>query len=225
MNLILFGAPGAGKGTQAVELAKRFNLIHISTGEIFRDAIAEHSEMGEIANSYISKGNLVPDDITVKIVKERLAQEDCKNGFILDGFPRTLPQAECLDQICLELNISIDHVIDIEVNEDELIRRLSGRRVCKTCGASYHIDFNPSKVENVCDKCNGELYTRKDDEKESVAVRLKTYKSSTMPLIYYYVNKGILVEINGQQEINDVLNEIVEKIGEKLKYDNNKNDS
>ena len=216
MNLILFGAPGAGKGTQAVELAKRFNLIHISTGEIFRDAIAEHSEMGEIANSYISKGNLVPDDITVKIVKERLAQEDCKNGFILDGFPRTLPQAECVDQICLELNISIDHVIDIEVNEDELIRRLSGRRVCKTCGASYHIDFNPSKVENVCDKCNGELYTRKDDEKESVAVRLKTYKSSTMPLINYYVNKGILVEINGQQEINDVLNEIVEKIGEKL---------
>ena len=216
MNLILFGAPGAGKGTQAVELAKKFNLIHISTGEIFREAIAEHSEMGEIANSYISKGNLVPDDITVKIVKERLAQEDCKNGFILDGFPRTLPQAECLDQICLELNISIDHVIDIEVNEDELIRRLSGRRVCKTCGASYHIDFNPSKVENVCDKCNGELYTRKDDEKESVAVRLKTYKSSTMPLINYYVNKGILVEINGQQEINDVLNEIVEKIGEKL---------
>ena len=216
MNLILFGAPGAGKGTQAVELAKRFNLIHISTGEIFREAIAEHSEMGEIANSYISKGNLVPDDITVKIVKERLAQEDCKNGFILDGFPRTLPQAECLDQICLELNISIDHVIDIEVNEDELIRRLSGRRVCKTCGASYHIDFNPSKVENVCDKCNGELYTRKDDEKESVAVRLKTYKSSTMPLINYYMEKGLLVEINGQQEINDVLNEIVEKIGEKL---------
>lgn len=216
MNLILFGAPGAGKGTQAVELARRFNLIHISTGEIFREAIAEHSEMGEIANSYISKGNLVPDDITVKIVKERLAQEDCKNGFILDGFPRTLPQAECLDQICLELNINIDHVIDIEVNEDELIRRLSGRRVCKSCGASYHIDFNPSKVENVCDKCNGELYTRKDDEKESVAVRLKTYKSSTMPLINYYVNKGILVEINGQQEINDVLNEIVEKIGEKL---------
>ena len=214
MNLILFGAPGAGKGTQAVELAKRFNLIHISTGEIFREAIAEHSEMGEIANSYISKGNLVPDDITVKIVKERLAQEDCKNGFILDGFPRTLPQAECLDQICLELNISIDHVIDIEVNEDELIRRLSGRRVCKTCGASYHIDFNPSKVENVCDKCNGELYTRKDDEKESVAVRLKTYKSSTMPLINYYVNKGILVEINGQQDINDVFKEIVNKLGE-----------
>jgi adenylate kinase len=216
MNLILFGAPGVGKGTQAVELAKKFNLTHISTGEIFREIIASHSELGELANSYISKGNLVPDDVTVGIVKERLAQEDCKNGFILDGFPRTLPQAECLDNICLELNMNIDCVIDIEVDEDELIKRLSGRRVCKSCGASYHIDFNPSKVENVCDKCNGELYTRKDDHKESVAVRLMTYKSSTMPLINFYKAKGLLVEINGQQEINEVLNEIVEKIGEKL---------
>ena len=216
MNLILFGAPGVGKGTQAVELAKKFNLTHISTGEIFREIIASHSELGELANSYISKGNLVPDDVTVGIVKERLAQEDCKNGFILDGFPRTLPQAECLDNICLELNMNIDYVIDIEVDEDELIKRLSGRRVCKSCGASYHIDLNPSKVENVCDKCNGELYTRKDDHKESVAVRLMTYKSSTMPLINFYKAKGLLVEINGQQEINEVLNEIVEKIGEKL---------
>ena len=216
MNLILFGAPGVGKGTQAVELAKKFNLTHISTGEIFREIIASHSELGELANSYISKGNLVPDDVTVGIVKERLAQEDCKNGFILDGFPRTLPQAECLDNICLELNMNIDCVIDIEVDEDELIKRLSGRRVCKSCGASYHIDLNPSKVENVCDKCNGELYTRKDDHKESVAVRLMTYKSSTMPLINFYKAKGLLVEINGQQEINEVLNEIVEKIGEKL---------
>ena len=216
MNLILFGAPGVGKGTQAVELAKKFNLTHISTGEIFREIIASHSELGELANSYISKGNLVPDDVTVGIVKERLAQEDCKNGFILDGFPRTLPQAECLDNICLELNMNIDCVIDIEVDEDELIKRLSGRRVCKSCGASYHVMFNPSKVDGVCDKCNGELYTRKDDHKESVAVRLTTYKSSTMPLINFYKAKGLLVEINGQQEINEVLNEIVEKIGEKL---------
>ncbi len=216
MNLILFGAPGVGKGTQAVELAKKFNLTHISTGEIFREIIASHSELGELANSYISKGNLVPDDVTVGIVKERLAQEDCKNGFILDGFPRTLPQAECLDQICLELNINIDYVIDIEVNEDELIKRLSGRRVCKSCGASYHVMFNPSKIEGVCDKCNGELYTRKDDNIESVAVRLQTYEASTKPLIEFYNQKGLLVEINGQQEINEVLNEIVEKIGEKL---------
>ena len=214
MNLILFGAPGAGKGTQAVELAKRFNLIHISTGEIFRDAIAEHSEMGEIANSYISKGNLVPDDITVKIVKERLAQEDCKNGFILDGFPRTLPQAECLDQICLELNIKLDYVIDIEVSTEDIIERLSGRRVCKSCGASYHISLNKPKVEGVCDTCVGELYTRKDDNKESVAVRIYTYQAQTTPLINFYKNKGILLEINGQQDINDVFKEIVNKLGE-----------
>ena len=216
MNLILFGAPGVGKGTQAASLAKIFNLTHISTGEIFREAIANHTEMGVLAASYISKGNLVPDDETVKIVRERLTQEDCKNGFILDGFPRTLPQAECLDRICLELNMKIDHVIDIEVNKDELIKRLSGRRVCKSCGASYHVMFNPSKVDGVCDKCNGELYTRKDDNIESVAVRLQTYEASTKPLIEFYNQKGLLVEINGQQEINEVLNEIVEKIGEKL---------
>ena len=216
MNLILFGAPGAGKGTQAAELVKKYNLTHISTGEMFRNAIAEKSAMGELANSYISKGCLVPDDVTVEFVKKRLALEDCKNGFILDGFPRTLPQAECLDRICLELNMKIDHVIDIEVNKDELIKRLSGRRVCKSCGASYHVMFNPSKVEGVCDKCNGELYTRKDDNIESVAVRLQTYEASTKPLIEFYNQKGLLVEINGQQEINEVLNEIVEKIGEKL---------
>lgn len=214
MNLILFGAPGAGKGTQAVELAKRFNLIHISTGEIFRDAIAEHSEMGEIANSYISKGNLVPDDITVKIVKERLAQEDCKNGFILDGFPRTLHQAECLEGILSELNIKIDFVIDIEVSTEKLLERLSGRRVCKDCGASFHVVLNKPRVENICDECGGQLYTRKDDNVESVAVRLKTYQAQTKPLIEYYKNKGILVEINGQQDINDVFKEIVSKLGE-----------
>ena len=214
MNLILFGAPGAGKGTQAVEIVKKYNLIHISTGDMFRNAIKNHTKMGELANSYISKGELVPDEVTVGLVKERLAQEDCKNGFILDGFPRTLPQAECLDRICQELNIKIDYVIDIEVCTDELISRLSGRRVCKSCGASYHIMFNKPKVENVCDECNGELYTRKDDNKESVAVRLQTYQEQTLPLINYYTNKGMLLEINGQQDINDVFKEIVEKLGD-----------
>ena len=214
MNLILFGAPGAGKGTQAVEIVKKYNLIHISTGDMFRNAIKNHTKMGELANSYISKGELVPDEVTVGLVKERLAQEDCKNGFILDGFPRTLPQAECLDRICQELNIKIDYVIDIEVCTDELISRLSGRRVCKSCGASYHIMFNKPKVENVCDECNGELYTRKDDNKESVAVRLQTYQEQTLPLINYYTNKGMLLEINGQQDINEVFKEIVEKLGD-----------
>lgn len=214
MNIILFGAPGAGKGTQAVELVKKYKLTHISTGEMFRNAIANKTAMGELANSYISKGELVPDEVTVGLVKERLAQEDCKNGFILDGFPRTLHQAECLDVICKELNIKMNYVIDIEVPTDDLIERLSGRRVCKSCGASYHMIFNKPKVEGVCDSCNGELYTRKDDNKDSVAVRLQTYQAQTTPLINYYKNQGILLEINGQQAINDVFAEIVKKLGE-----------
>ena len=214
MNIILFGAPGAGKGTQAAELVNKYKLTHISTGEMFREAIDKQTKMGVLANYYISKGNLVPDEVTVGLVKERLAQEDCKNGFILDGFPRTLPQAECLDQICLELNIKLDYVIDIEVSTEDIIERLSGRRVCKSCGASYHISLNKPKVEGVCDTCGGELYTRKDDNKESVAVRIYTYQAQTTPLINYYKNKGILLEINGQQDINDVFKEIVNKLGE-----------
>lgn len=214
MNIILFGAPGAGKGTQAVELVKNYKLTHISTGEMFREAIAKQTEMGKLANSYISKGNLVPDEVTVGLVKERLAQEDCKNGFILDGFPRTLPQAECLDKICEELNIKIDYVIDIEVSKEDVIERLSARRVCRSCGASFHLIFNKPTVDGVCDECGGELYTRKDDNKESVAVRINAYQVQTMPLINYYKNKGILLEINGQQDINDVTKEIVNKLGE-----------
>lgn len=214
MNLILFGAPGAGKGTQAAEIVKKYKLTHISTGEMFRNEIANKTAMGELANSYISKGNLVPDEVTVELVKERLALEDCKNGFILDGFPRTLFQAKCLDDICLDLNIKIDYVIDIEVNQDELISRLSGRRVCKNCGTSYHLTFNKPLKEGVCDKCGADLYTRKDDSIDSVKVRLQTYSSQTEPLISFYKEKGILLEINGQQEINDVFEEIVNKLGE-----------
>ena len=214
MNIILFGAPGAGKGTQAAELVKKYNLTHISTGEMFRDAIAKQTEMGKLANSLISKGNLVPDEVTIGLVKERLAQEDCKNGFILDGFPRTLPQAECLDIICQELNIKIDYVIDIEVSEEDVIERLSARRVCKSCGTSFHLILNKPKQEGICDICGGELYTRKDDNKESVIVRIKTYQEQTSQLIDYYKKKGILLKINGQQKINDVTNEIVNKLGE-----------
>ena len=186
MNLILFGAPGAGKGTQAAEIVKKYKLTHISTGEMFRNEIANKTAMGELANSYISKGNLVPDEVTVELVKERLALEDCKNGFILDGFPRTLFQAKCLDDICLDLNIKIDYVIDIEVNQDELISRLSGRRVCKNCGASYHLTFNKPLKEGVCDKCGADLYTRKDDSIDSIKVRLQTYSRQTEPLISFY---------------------------------------
>ena len=214
MNIILFGAPGAGKGTQAVELVNKYKLTHISTGEMFREAIKYQTAMGQLANSYISKGNLVPDEVTVGLVKERLAQEDCKNGYILDGFPRTLPQAECLDEICKELNIKIDYVIDIEVSAQDVIERLSARRVCRSCGASFHLIFNKPTVDCVCDLCGGELYTRKDDNKESVAVRINTYQEQTTPLINYYNKKGILLEINGQQDINDVTKEIVSKLGE-----------
>ena len=214
MNIILFGAPGAGKGTQAVELVNKYKLTHISTGEMFREAIAKQTAMGQLASSYISKGNLVPDEVTVGLVKERLAQEDCKNGFILDGFPRTLPQAECLDRICEELNIKIDYVVDIEVSSEDVIERLSARRVCRSCGASFHLIFNKPSKEGVCDLCGGELYTRKDDNKESVAVRINTYQAQTTPLINYYNNKGILLEINGQQDISDVTKEIVSKLGE-----------
>ena len=214
MNIILFGAPGAGKGTQAVELVNKYKLTHISTGEMFREAIKNQTAMGQLANSYISKGNLVPDEVTVGLVKERLAQEDCKNGFILDGFPRTLPQAECLDEICKELNIKIDYVIDIEVSAKDVIERLSARRVCRSCGASFHLIFNKPSVDGVCDLCGGELYTRKDDNKESVAVRINTYQAQTTPLINFYKEKGILLEINGQQDISDVTKEIVNKLGE-----------
>ena len=214
MNIILFGAPGAGKGTQAVELVNKYKLTHISTGEMFREAIKNQTAMGQLANSYISKGNLVPDEVTVGLVKERLAQEDCKNGFILDGFPRTLPQAECLDEICKELNIKIDYVIDIEVSKEDVIERLSARRVCRSCGASFHLIFNKPSVDGVCDLCGGELYTRKDDNKESVAVRINTYQAQTTPLINFYKEKGILLEINGQQDISDVTKEIVNKLGE-----------
>lgn len=214
MNIILFGAPGVGKGTQAERLVKKYNLVHISTGEMFRDAISSNTPLGQLANSYISKGKLVPDEVTIDLVKERLSKKDCKNGFILDGFPRTLFQAECLENLCRELNIKIDYVIDIEVNSDVLIDRLSGRRVCKNCGSSYHVIFNKPNKDGICDNCGNGLYTRQDDNKESVMVRLSTYTAQTQPLINYYKEKEMLVEINGQQEIDDVFNEIVDKIGE-----------
>lgn len=214
MNIILFGAPGAGKGTQAVKIVEKYGLVHISTGDMFRNAIANKTKMGLLANEYISKGQLVPDEVTVGLVKERLAQEDIKNGFILDGFPRTLPQAKCLDEIVKELNIKLDYVIDIEVEIKKLLPRLTGRRVCKNCGASFHIIYNAPKVEGVCDICNDTLYIRKDDNEESVSVRLQAYENQTKPLINYYKEKGILLPINGDQDINDVFKEIVKNLGE-----------
>ena len=212
MKISLLGAPGSGKGTQAKLLSEYYDIAHISTGDLFRRAISQNTPLGQKIKKYMS--TLVPDEIVIALVMERISQDDCKNGFILDGFPRTLPQAKCLDQICQELNIKIDYVIDIEVDSQELISRLSGRRVCKNCGSSYHVMFNKPKQENVCDRCNGPLYTRQDDSIESVTVRLQNYENQTKPLIDYYNEKGLLVEINGQQNIDDVFKEIVLKLGE-----------
>ena len=199
MNLIFLGAPGAGKGTQAEKVCDLLKIPAISTGNILREAVKNGTEMGQKAKSYMDAGNLVPDDVIIGIVKERLAQSDCENGFVLDGVPRTVAQAEALDQ----MGVEIDRVINIHVDDEKIVRRMSGRRVCGDCGASYHIDYKPSKVDGVCDKCGGKLVIRKDDEASIVKDRLRVYHEQTEPLIAYYEKKGILKTIIGQEEIAD----------------------
>lgn len=204
MNIVLMGLPGAGKGTQADKIVEKYAIPHISTGDMFRAAISAGTELGLEAKSYMDKGALVPDEVTIGIVRERLAQKDCEKGFLLDGFPRTVPQAEALDSILEELGKKIDHTINIQVEKDELIARLSGRRICKTCGASYHVIFNPPKVEGKCDKDGGELYTRADDNPETVANRLEVNMNQAQPLLDFYQAKGVLTNIDGQQDIEKV---------------------
>ncbi|MCQ2776397.1 MAG: adenylate kinase [Bacilli bacterium] len=194
-NIILMGAPGAGKGTLAKQLIS-LGLIHISTGDMFREAINEGTELGKLANSYIKDGNLVPDDVTIGIVRERLSKDDCKNGFLLDGFPRTLPQAEALEKMSKEISRPIDVVINLDCDEEELVRRISGRRVCKNCGAPYHIVNMKPKVEGICDKCGGPLYQRNDDNEEALKVRLQHYVSDTKPLLKFYDDRDLLVNFN-----------------------------
>lgn len=209
MNLLIMGPPGAGKGTQAEVLVKELNISHISTGDMFRNAIKEGTEMGKKAKEYMDKGALVPDEVVIGMVKERLSQADCKTGFLLDGFPRTVEQAGALDDTLASLNIKLDGVVNIVVPLDKLMARLTGRRVCKGCGASYHVIFNPPKEEGKCNSCSGELYQRTDDNEESVGTRLKAYEEKTQPLIDYYQKKGILLDINGDQEISNVLKDIM----------------
>ena len=204
MNIVLMGLPGAGKGTQAEKIVEKYAIPHISTGDMFRAAIKEGTELGLKAKAFMDEGKLVPDEVTIGIVRERLSQPDCEKGFLLDGFPRTVPQAEALDSILEELDRPVEHTINIEVEKDELIARLSGRRICKTCGASYHLIFNPPAVEGKCDKDGGELYTRADDNPETVANRLEVNMNQAQPLLDFYQAKGVLTNIDGQQDINKV---------------------
>ena len=199
MNLIMLGAPGAGKGTQAERISEKYNIPTISTGEILRNAISTGTELGMTAKSYMDAGQLVPNEIVIGIIRDFLKQDSCKNGFILDGFPRSIPQAEALDA----MGVKIDAVVSIEVADEKIVERMSGRRVCPTCGASYHILYKPSEKEGVCTKCGADLIIRKDDNPDTVLARLHTYHEQTEPLKGYYANKGILIEIEGQEEVAD----------------------
>ncbi|WCM60774.1 adenylate kinase [Paenibacillus polymyxa] len=209
MNILIMGPPGAGKGTQADVIVKEFGIPHISTGDAFRLAMKQGTPIGIKAKEYIDKGELVPDDVTIGIVEERLQQPDCKKGFLLDGFPRTLVQAEALDQILGRLNTKLDDVINLKVDSDNLLARITGRRVCKSCGTSYHIVFNPPKVEGICDKDGGELYQRPDDNEDSVRTRLDEYSNKTAPLLTFYENQNLLRHIDGEQDIDVVSQNIV----------------
>lgn len=213
MNIILMGPPGAGKGTQAERLVEKFGIPHISTGDMFRKTLKEGTELGLKAKSYMDQGKLVPDEVTVGIVKERLMETDCQKGFLLDGFPRTIQQADALEKILAEINKDLDAVINIKVIRDVLIERLTGRRVCKACGATYHILFNPSRDNNKCDKCGGELYQRDDDTLATVGNRLDVYEAQTAPLIEYYKQKGLLKEVDGAQSMDEVFQDICVALG------------
>lgn len=213
MNLILMGLPGAGKGTQAERIVEKYNIPHISTGDMFRAAIKEETELGLKAKSYMDNGELVPDEVTIGIVRERLGKDDCKRGFLLDGFPRTVAQAESLENILSDLKSSIDYCINIIVDQSILMDRLTGRRICKACGATYHLVYNPPKVSNKCDKCGGELYQRADDNEKTVANRLEVNLKQTKPLLDFYESKGYLRNIDGQQDIDKVFVDITELLG------------
>jgi adenylate kinase len=202
------GLPGAGKGTQAEKIVEKYSIPHISTGDMFRAAIKDGTELGMKAKSFMDQGALVPDEVTIGIVRERLSKDDCKKGFLLDGFPRTVAQAEALETILSDLDRQINYVINISVDKDILMERLTGRRICKSCGATYHLVFNPPTKEDTCNRCGGELYQRADDNAETVQNRLDVNLKQTQPLLDFYENKGYLQNINGQQDINKVFEDV-----------------
>jgi adenylate kinase len=213
VNLVLMGLPGAGKGTQAEQIVEQYGIPHISTGDMFRAAMKEGTELGLEAKSFMDKGELVPDEVTIGIVRERLSKDDCKNGFLLDGFPRTVPQAEALEQLLTDLEKKIDYVININVDKSILMDRLTGRRICKDCGSTYHLVFNPPTKEGFCDKCGGELYQRADDNAETVQNRLDVNIKQQEPLLTFYEIKGYLRTIDGQQDIKKVFADIEQLVG------------
>jgi len=208
MNIILFGPPGAGKGTQAKKMVDFYGIPQVSTGDILRANVREGTELGLAAKAYMDKGELVPDEVLIGIIKNRLKEQDCEKGFILDGYPRTIPQADALATILDEIDKPIDVVLNLEVPDEELVERISGRLMCNNCGASYHRNFNPPKKEGVCDVCGGELSQRADDREEAVQNRLNVYKKQTQPLIDYYAKQGILVSLDGTKDINEVFGDI-----------------
>lgn len=213
MNIILLGPPGAGKGTQAKSISKEYNIPHISTGDIFRKNISEKTPLGVEAKGYMDSGQLVPDELTINLVKDRLTHEDCKNGFMLDGFPRTVKQAEALDAFLKERNIDIDAALLIDAPKDLIIERMTGRRVCSHCGETYHVTNIPPKVEDVCDVCESALIQRKDDNLETVIERLDVYDKQTAPLVEYYRGRGKLISVDGSKELHEVFNDIRDLLG------------
>jgi len=212
MNLILLGPPGAGKGTQAQRIVERYHIPQISTGDILRASVREGTTLGEKAKAFMDQGQLVPDEVVIGIIEGRLKGSDCSPGFILDGFPRTIAQAEALQPILTKMEKSIDHVVNIEVNSEELVHRLTGRRTCKNCGAMFHLLFHPPKQEGICDRCGGALYQREDDKEETIRMRLKEYERQTAPLIQYYQLKNCLRSVQGVGEQNEIFERIVRQL-------------
>ncbi|SDY11467.1 adenylate kinase [Lachnobacterium bovis] len=215
MKIIMLGAPGAGKGTQAKQISTKYEIPHISTGDIFRANIKNGTDLGKKAKEYMDKGALVPDELTCDLVMDRIQQEDCKNGFILDGFPRTIPQAEALENALTAAQQTMDYAINVDVPDENIIKRMGGRRACLNCGATYHVEFNPTKVEGVCDSCGSEIVLREDDKPETVKNRLNVYHNQTQPLIDFYNKKGILKTVDGTQSLDKVFEDIVTILGDR----------
>ena len=213
MKIIMLGAPGAGKGTQAMKIAEKYQIPHISTGDIFRANIKEGTELGKKAKSYMDQGQLVPDELTLELIMDRFQNPDCANGYVLDGFPRTIPQAEALTEALAKKGETIDYAINVEVPDENIINRMGGRRACLACGSTYHIVYAPTRVEGICDRCGEKLVLRDDDKPETVKNRLNVYHNQTQPLIEYYTRQGKFAEVDGTQSMEDVFNAIVKILG------------